>query len=641
MIKGNEVLDYATAYINAGLQVHPCYSPTDTDPKRAGKVPKLVSWQKQHLNLEQFKMLYKPSDNLGVVMGKSNGLVCIDIDPRNGGNHWYEENEARLGSPVIEKTGSGGLHLYYRYPNDVEYLKSRNGYAPGVDILADGGKQVITAPSVHACGKPYILTDAESLLDALLNADVLPDWLVFELSAEPTNQQPVGSPTQDPDDFFLKQAIEALNNFPPAIQGQSGDEQTLKAASLLRSFGLTQDTAYKVLVKHYNPRCVPQWDVKDLRLKVSNAYKYSKEPSGSKLPENQFTEVTSELPPESALIKQPSNSSKAPVTLSLTEFLNTPFHKKEHYIGPFVKQGVSLVYAATGVGKTHFCIGLAFAIASGSDFLRWKCEEKARVLYIDGELPGHYLKSMVEPLYLAAEDKNIHFDIITPDTQEDSMMPNLGTLDGQASIQTAVDNADVIFVDNLSTLIRTGKENEAEYWIPVQSWFLKLRRMGKSVIFVHHAGKGEGGSFRGTSKITDALDLAVFLKSPTGHKAEDGCVFEVRFPKYRHFRKGDATEFLATYVNTEFGTPFWECTELEEVNSNKVIELHNAGLKPREIMEETGLSKKTVYKWLKQLPQEEPSEYSKMRAKKTSRSKSKKDTKPTPQPKILTDDLDF
>lgn len=598
MIKGDSVLDYATAYINAGLQIHPCYPPNDPDPKRAGKVPKLVSWQKQHLNLEQFKMLYKPSDNLGVVMGKSNGLICVDIDPRNGGNHWYDDNQHRLGSPIIEKTGSGGLHLYYRYPVEIEYLKSRNGFAPGVDILADGGKQVITAPSVHACGKPYTLTDAQSLLDALLEADVLPDWLISQLRSEPLLEQSVDSPASDPSEFFLNQAIKAAQTFEFAIQGRAGDQQTLKAASLMRSFGLTEDTTYKVLSKYYNPRCVPPWDEKELRVKVANAYKYSKEPAGSKLPENQFLEIAQEDLPEPALVKQPL---KGPVTLSLQEFLQTPFHKKEHYIGPFVKQGVSLVYAATGVGKTHFCIGLAFAIASGSNFLRWKCEEKARVLYIDGELPGHYLKSMIEPLYRAADDKNIHLDIITPDTQADSMMPNLGTPEGQASIQTAVDNADVIFVDNLSTLIRTGKENEAEYWIPVQSWFLKLRRMGKSVIFVHHAGKGEGGSFRGTSKITDALDLAVFLKSPTGHKAEDGCVFEVRFPKYRHFRKGDATEFLATYVNTEFGAPFWECENLEERNASKIERMFNDGMSQKEIALELGVSKGYISQEFKKL----------------------------------------
>lgn len=585
------VLDYAKQYITAGFQVHPCYPPTFSDPKRAGKVPKLPRWQQRTLTYTQFEQLYKNGDNLGVVTGITAGFICIDIDPRNGGNSWYAAFENDLGNPLVEKTGSGGVHLYYRYPQGVTHVASRNGFAAGVDILADGGKQVITAPSIHSCGKPYIINDGLTLLD-LDQADYFPKWLLNELTLDnPPSNEIFESPTSNP--TTLDHAINAIKSFPPAVSGQAGDLQTLKAFTLLRSYGVTQETAYTLALQHYNPRCTPPWDKNDLYAKCVNAYKYAKTPAGSALPENQFP---TEDAPLLELPKEPAKSTV--VTLSLNQFLGTEFHKKEHYIGPFVKQGISLVYAATGVGKTHFCIGLAFAIASGSNFLRWKCEEKARVLYIDGELPGHYLKSMIEPLYQAATDKDIHFDVITPDTQNDSMMPNLGTPEGQASVQGAIDNADVIFVDNLSTLIRSGKENEAEYWIPVQSWFLKLRRQGKSVIFVHHAGKGESGSFRGTSKITDALDLAVQLKSPSGHKAEDGCVFEVRFPKYRHFRKGDATEFQATYLNTEFGPPSWEYSELDALTSNKVLELHTSGMKPKEIAAELEVSLKTVYKWL-------------------------------------------
>lgn len=286
-------------------------------------------------------------------------------------------------------------------------------------------------------------------------------------------------------------------------------------------------------------------------------------------------------------------------TLTLNEFLETEYTPKEHYLGPFVKQGISLVYAGTGVGKSHFCIGVGFAIASKGEFLGWKAEEKAKVLYIDGELPGYYLKSIVAPLYENARDKNIHFEIITPDSQGDNLMPDLSTKEGQNAVKKAVDKADVIFIDNLSTLVHSGKENEAEYWVPMQAWFLSLRRRGKSVIFAHHAGKGESGSYRGTSKITDAADLAVFLKKPVGHKAVDGCVFEVSFPKYRHFRKGDAVEFLATYTNTP-GSSFWTRKDLEDVSSERIMQLHDTGLSAKEIAEDLDISLKTVYKWLKE-----------------------------------------
>lgn len=366
-------------------------------------------------------------------------------------------------------------------------------------------------------------------------------------------------------------------------------------AGLTARQGLQEDEAVRYLMHNLVPKFQHDTRINNLTIdsvikqEVREAFRYC----ANKATESKAKEP--EKPPPYEVSRPTVGQVK---TLSIQEFLVAEFSPKEHYIGPFVKQGISLVYAATGVGKTHFCIGLAFAIASGTDFLRWKSEGKAKVLYIDGELPGHYLKAMIKPLYDALTDKDIYFDIITPDTQGDGLMPNLATEEGQASIKESIDRADVIFIDNLSTLVRSGKENEAEYWAPMQAWFLGLRRRGKSVIFAHHSGKGETGSFRGTSKITDAVDLAVFLKMPSGHEAEDGCVFNVSFPKYRHYRKGDATEFEATYVSDR-GVPYWTYQGSEEINSNKVLELHALGLKPKQIEIELGLSTKTIYKHLK------------------------------------------
>lgn len=591
----DSVLKTAEAYINAGLRVLPCN----------GKAPKINKWQESNLTIDEFRKYYRENDNIGIITGKTTGIVCVDIDAKNDGLNWYSFFESDLGNPIVEHTGGGGIHLYYRYPEKINFIKSRINWAQGVDILADGGKQVITYPSVHASGNKYIINDGYTLLD-MSQADFLPDWIYKDLISNQKVKQQNDTILSNPENVFIDQAIEVIKNFPPAIEGQGGDFHTLKAAMILRDYGITQDLAFNILNVYFNPRCIPQWEPTALKIKVMNAYKYAHNSPGVFLPENQFSiepEIENYRPETDPHLAGKKDIEKKTVkseikTLSIHDFLKTNFNKKEHYIGPFVKQGISLVYAATGVGKTHFCIGLAFAIASGGDFLRWKSEEKARVLYIDGELPAYYLKNMLEPLYLDSKDKNISFDIITPDTQNDSIMPNLASVEGQESIRTAVENADVIFVDNLSTLVRSGKENEAEYWLPIQTWFLKLRRMGKSVIFVHHAGKGEGGSFRGTSKITDAVDLSVFLKSPIGHKSEDGCVFEVKFPKYRHYRKGDATEFIATYTQTEFGSS-WSCKDLEEENSNKILELYDSGMKVKEIAIELGLSLKTIYKHLK------------------------------------------
>ena len=55
-----------------------------------------------------------------------------------------------------------------------------------------------------------------------------------------------------------------------------------------------------------------------------------------------------------------------------------------------------------------------------------------------------------------------------------------------------------MILDSLSTLVRSGVENEAESWAPIQDWLLTHRWQGRTIILVHHEGKG--GKPRGSSK---------------------------------------------------------------------------------------------------------------------------------------------
>src|SRR6188508_2224945 len=45
-----------------------------------------------------------------------------------------------------------------------------------------------------------------------------------------------------------------------------------------------------------------------------------------------------------------------------------------------------LVYGASGVGKTFFALGVAWAAAAGGSFLDWRAPRAHRVVYVDGEL---------------------------------------------------------------------------------------------------------------------------------------------------------------------------------------------------------------------------------------------------------------
>ncbi len=154
----------------------------------------------------------------------------------------------------------------------------------------------------------------------------------------------------------------------------------------------------------------------------------------------------------------------------------------------------------------------------------------------------------------------------------------------------------MIILDNLSTLCRSGRENEAESWGHVQAFALELRRANKSVLFIHHTGKG--GAQRGTSKREDVLDSVLLLKRPEDYEASQGARFIVQFDKARGFTGTDAEPFEAAL---DPHTGLWSVKAVTESRDAQIRELTEMGFSIREIEKELGVSKSAVGRAVKRL----------------------------------------
>ena len=282
--------------------------------------------------------------------------------------------------------------------------------------------------------------------------------------------------------------------------------------------------------------------------------------------------------------------------VSLEEFLNVELPKQEMLLHPFLPtQGLCLLYAKRGVGKTHVALGIGYAVATGGTFLKWSAPVAKKVLYIDGEMPAaamqERLKRISNTEHLTPPDPTF-FRLITPDLQ-DTPMPDLSTKEGRDIVKEFVQDSDLVIIDNISTLFRSGIENEAESWQPVQDWALALRRSGKSVLFIHHAAKG--GQQRGTSKREDILDTVITLKHPQGYCQDQGACFEVIFEKTRHFFGEDATHFLVRLKTQDNGAWSWTIDNVPpDDDVNKVANALREGLTIEETVQLTGLTKSQV-----------------------------------------------
>lgn len=289
-----------------------------------------------------------------------------------------------------------------------------------------------------------------------------------------------------------------------------------------------------------------------------------------------------------------SRSEKSIKVVSLREFLNLEFPPRENIINPWLPtQGLALLYGLRGIGKTLFAMWIAMVTACTGKFLKWEAEKPYGVLYIDGEMPAVVDQERFSNLVISVDiEPMAPLKLITPDLQEWGM-PDLSTIEGQQLIEPHLEGISLVIVDNISTLCRQGRENEAESWLPVQEWGLRLRSKHISVLFVHHSGKG--GLQRGTSRREDVLDTIIALKRPQDYLPNEGARFEVHFEKARNLH-GDEVKPFEAKLTTVDGKQIWLMKNIEDSLTYRVAELLNEGVAQYDIPDILGVSKGTVSK---------------------------------------------
>ncbi len=151
MIKRDSTLDMALQYANKGLNVIPI--------AYGDKRPILSNWT-QECSIQPKKIISwfeNKQSNIGIVTGRISNIIVIDIDTKGNldGRQSIAEKEAELDCylppTVTAKTQSGGLHLFYKYPQGINKITGHVGILPQVDIRADGN-QVVVFPSKGSKG---------------------------------------------------------------------------------------------------------------------------------------------------------------------------------------------------------------------------------------------------------------------------------------------------------------------------------------------------------------------------------------------------------------------------------------------------------------------------------------------------------
>jgi putative DNA primase/helicase len=175
----------------------------------------------------------------------------------------------------------------------------------------------------------------------------------------------------------------------------------------------------------------------------------------------------------------------------------------------FAEGDLGILFAFRGVGKTWFALGIATALSTGGRLGEWQAHEAVRVLYIDGEMPADLMRDRCYGL----QSNNDHLEFLNHEILFDrtGKVLNITNPEVQQAItqHCVASGIKVLILDNLSTLARGMKENEADSWELVNNWLLDLRRRKVAVVIVHHAGRS--GEMRGTTRREDNVFWIIAL----------------------------------------------------------------------------------------------------------------------------------
>jgi hypothetical protein len=265
---------------------------------------------------------------------------------------------------------------------------------------------------------------------------------------------------------------------------------------------------------------------------------------------------------------------------TLADLLKTPMPPREPLLEGLLKTGESMMlWAAPGVGKTMASLSIALAVAGAGSWLHWPSPSARRVLIVDGEMNMHDLRDRFIALSsgaaggcMATAADNIA--IVARQGQDpDAEFPDLGERVWQDRILARARqwSADLVILDNFSTLAEVDDENSAAAMSPVLGFLLRMKSAGIATILVHHSGKG-GDTYRGSSKLEATFEVVAGLKHPKDSACRHGTAFDLSFGKFRG-KRGEAHAETTAWLeeDAKSGALKWDWKKSDAAVLNQVV----------------------------------------------------------------------
>ena len=457
------ILDAALEYAEAGYAVIPV--------KRADKAPYTtdgLSAATTDPNTIRTWWRWWPEANVAIVCGKVSGnlfVIDVDIKPEKG-KHGDEEllkwqaEHGDFPETVRQRTGSGGEHQFFRYPDIALYLNKVDAL-PGIDIRGDGA-YVVVAPSVYEDGRVYQWENGISILDTVEVAEAN-EAVVDLLKLYPRERST--------DRSSARRELISMRNVPEG----SRNSVIYSAACALRHYDFPYDAALLAILQSNSSWSNPLPE-SEIRRTVDSAYSHA--PGEATI--YSVNKVTAEYDENGEYIP------KLPPNIPIESIINPPPLKPPIITG-FLREGEAMLMSGSPkAGKSFLICQLALAVASGTEWVGQKCNKK-KVLYIDAELPREVALNRMHDIWRMCDTVIPVF----PDNLDiKSTKDKVVTLSDIADdIEHEAGRYDLVIIDPLYMFIDSDQNDNTQMKREMDQ-IKRIYATGASVVVNHHMTKG-------------------------------------------------------------------------------------------------------------------------------------------------------
>ena len=436
----------ALEYARRGFQVFPV----------AGKIPATPhGFKDASLDPAQIARWWSGPEGhgIGLPTGAVNGVLVLDVDPRNGGDEslaaLIREHGPFPDTPV-QRTGGGGRHYFFSYPGGT--INCSHPWL-GLDIKANGG-YVVVPFSRHPSGGTYEWEPGHALGTIPLAPP--PAWLLNPPKAD------------------ASEAIKALDStiwFPKGTRGVS----LLSLAGTMRRCGMEPEAIFAALMVENEIKCkppVPEYRVRGI---ITSIARYT--PGDP---------VRPDVPaPETEFARR-----------SLKGVLDPAAGRVTYLVEGLIPKGdLTLMAASWKSGKTLLAYRLALDAARGVPFLgQFAIDHPIPTAIFQQEMPFHEDERRFRRLGLGAGMSPEEIVALGESTlfHYNRLPIFLGDRQGAARFHAMVldQGIELVLIDSLlANFAGTNLNDNSESRLAFSLAFNPLTSRGVTILLLHHYKK--------------------------------------------------------------------------------------------------------------------------------------------------------